>query len=134
MSESPADQDDPTISNEAELWRRVHPAQVIRDHEGKWRVSSAAFDDPSNGTGMSVYLAEIIIATDRTPASLLQNYQQHGLVSITAGTVRDIGLVIRRSPLPDEPAHAEVCGRKTHSRKKAMAINAIWVIHPSLPS
>ena len=123
--------DDKTISNDADLWRRIHPAWAVSDeNRGGWRVSSAAFDDSRDGSPLSVLLAEIVRATGRVPADVVARFEGHGLASFTAGIARARDQGIARSPTPDEPAHASVFGRKTTATKRALAGSAQWVVMP----
>ena len=50
--------DDPTIPDDAELWRRIPPWHFFHDANlGQIRPWSAAFEDHPNGSPMSVLLA-----------------------------------------------------------------------------
>jgi hypothetical protein len=50
--------DDPTISDETELWRRIPPWHFFHDENlGRIRPSSAAFENHPDGSPMSVLLA-----------------------------------------------------------------------------
>jgi hypothetical protein len=119
--------DDSTISDDNNLWRRIHPAQIVYDNNLKsYRPSSAAFDDSSNGSPMSVILAE----ENRNPSTALENYEGFSMVSLTARLVRDCGQGIARDPLPDEPAHALVFGEKPKSIRKKLAQAAEWIVSP----
>ena len=73
--------DDPTISDDADLWRRIHPNWWVQERKtGRWRVSSQAFKDSSDNTPMSVILA----APGRDPMSALATFPDHGLASFKA--------------------------------------------------
>ncbi len=123
--------DDLTIKNEAPLWRRVPPHHfVFDDNRGTWRPSSAAFDDHPNGTPMSVVLGEDVAAASRTADSVLAGHEGFGLVSLPAGLARENRQGIVRRPLPDEPAHAEVFGKKTRGVRKALAKGSKWIVPP----
>jgi hypothetical protein len=119
--------DDPTIQNEDDLWRRIHPSQVVPD-ENRWvvRPSSAAFEDSSNGTPMSVVLAE-----GQNPVRVLEKHEGFWLAAITAGLARECNQGIFRNPLVDESAHALVFGKKTRAVKKKLAQGSRWVITPN---
>jgi hypothetical protein len=123
--------DDPTISDSYELWRRVHPMQVVQEEDsGAVRPTSQAFSDPSDGTPMSVYLAEGGTCGGRTPDEVIARFPGYGLVALSVQVVRQLGLRIRRRPLPDEPMHAEVYGQKTTRVRKALAKVSTWLIRP----
>jgi hypothetical protein len=127
----PAFVDDPTIADDASLWRRIHPAWAVPDeYRGGWRVSSAAFDDSRDGSPLSVLLAAAVAATGRGPANILARHEGYSLASFTVGTARACGQGVARTPTPDEPAHASVFGPKTSRVKRNLANAARWVIGP----
>lgn len=123
-------QDDDAIPDDAILWRRVPPYWVTYDENlGRERPSSQAFQDHRDGSPMSVFLADDCNGPDEA----LEGNEGFLLVEFTAGDVRGLdprqGVV--RDPLPDQPAHAHVCGRKTGSVKSTLAKDlATWVVGP----
>jgi hypothetical protein len=125
---APGPDDDPTISDDAELWRRVPPDFYIHDERlGHRRPSSGAFDNHRDGSPMSAVLA----AESRGVEAVLAGHEGYGLVAITAGLARACGQGVVRAPLPDEPAHAHVVGPKTNSVKKRLAREARSIVEPS---
>ena len=73
--------DDPTILDDAELWRRMPPWHFVDDRNlGQIRPSSAAIEDDPNGGPMSVILGRE--AGD--PQHALADHQGFALASITA--------------------------------------------------
>ncbi len=123
--------DDPTIANDAPLWRRIPPWHFVFDENiGKWRPSSAAFDDHPDGSPMSAVLGQQVINSGRTAASILDAYEGFALAYFTAGLAREYRQGVMRKPLPEEPAHAEVFGKKTNSVKKAFAKKCQWIVPP----
>jgi len=58
-------------------------------------------------------LGDEVLAAGRTAESVLEGHEGFGLVSFVAGLARQLNQGIRRKPLDDEPAHAEVFGKKT---------------------
>ena len=122
----PERRDDPSVSDNERLWRRVHPSDIIRDPESEeLRPTSAAFR-PSDE--MSVDIASLT-----TPEAVLSNYPHHSLIEFTAGIARKEGCVVVRDPLPDNPSHALVCGknpegRLTKSQAKKIQQSSMWVI------
>lgn len=122
-----AHSDDPTISDEAELWRRIPPWHFVRDENTqRVRPSSAAFDDHPDGSPMSVLIAEEAGA----PNPVLANYEGFALASITAGLARMCKQGVARDPTPNEPAHALLFGKKSNSVRKQLAKQSHWVIAP----
>ncbi len=127
----PPYEDDPSIRDDAALWRIIHPNWIVRDdNERGWRISSAAFYDSKDGSPLSVLLAEIIASTGRTADDLLMRFTGRGLAAITAAAARAHRQGVARTPHPDEPAHASVFGDKTGSVRRALAQAANWVHFP----
>ena len=126
--------DDPTINNDAILWRRIHKTQLVPDTRGGVRPSSAAFDNHRDGSPMSVALAEIFLKIKNDPADYLKGHTCVGSVSFSAGLARKLDQGIVRSPIDDEPAHAVVIGDKPKSiqRKFAYSGEIRWVVRPPM--
>jgi len=125
-------EDDPSILNDDELWRRIPPWHVVEDgNRGGKRISKAAFEDHPDGSPMSVVLADEVKATGRDAHSIVEGYEEFCLASVTAGLARDLNQGVMRKPLDDEPAHAEVFGKKTDGVRKGFAREAVWVIGPT---
>jgi hypothetical protein len=123
-------EDDPTIPDNADLWRRIHPNQTTYDdNQGRIRPSSAAFTDSSNGSPMSV----VIAAECDGPTRVLAGYERYGLASFKARVARESGLGIVRDPLPDQPAHAFVFGPKSKKVQSKLAKATEWVVLPPDP-
>lgn len=119
-------EDDLSIVDEELLWRRVHPLQVTYDNNLKRkRPSSKAFQNSSNGTGMSVN-----ISSETTVADTLIGCEDHLLVVFPTSLARSLGQGVMRQPLPEQPAHAEVFGKKKGSTKNGFAKNCAWVVAP----
>lgn len=133
--------DDPSISDETLLYRRVLKKsdppvrQIIWDGINKcWRPSSAAFSDHKNGSPMSVGLGDALEQHGLTPDSLLAGHEDFALVCFEAKVVRSKGLGIIRRPIPPkELAHGEVFGKKTKGVKNALVNNSAWHGDPELP-
>lgn len=120
--------DDPTIPDHAELWRRIPPRHFFLDeNEGRWRPSSAAFDDVE----MSVALAEVVVTASGGPETVLAGHPGYALAALSAGRARECDQAVARDPLPDEPAHAIVYGRKSKSIRVRFARECVWVVPPA---
>lgn len=123
--------DDLTVFDADPLWRRIHPSQVVSDGQGGWRVSSAAFENSSDGSGMSTSLGRDAEAAGTTPQRALKNYQDLGMASVTAASCRSQKQTIQRDPTPDDPHHALVNGDKSkRSIRRALANAARILIMP----
>ena len=125
--------DDRTIREEERLLRRIPLVQIVRDdNRGSYRVSSAAFTNSSDGSGMSVSIETILQQCDLAVETVLRGYDGCGLVALTAGFVRMHGQGVVKKPQPDDPSHGEVVGKKTRSTQRAFARRAKWVVRPEL--
>lgn len=126
-------EDDSTIDPETELFRRVPPAHwkkvgdrfVLRDGAFK------NFPSPERKR-ISVVLGDTLSDHKRDPESLRTPDQaNYGVVAIKAKVVRAECQRIQRSPRDDEPAHGDVYGDKSMSRRKKFVAHAEWVVYPA---
>jgi len=123
--------DDPTIPDSSELWRRIAPEQIVSDENlGGLRPSSAAFDNHPNGSPMSVCLADVLADLGRGPSTVMVGHNDFSLAAITAGLARECNQGVARDPLPEEPAHGSVIGKKIYAVRKKLASRCRWVIEP----
>lgn len=132
MSE-PSFTDDSSIQDDAELWRRVPPYQYREEDDGSIRPSSQAFSYPR----LSVVIAEDVLNSGRSPENIVQGHPNFGLLGITARNARACAQIVYRLPENDEPAHAEVSGKKTNSVKRRLLEEAKergWIVTPSPPN
>jgi hypothetical protein len=123
--------DDPTIPDEAILWRRVPSIHWVMDSRTLTRrPSSAAFEDHPDGSPMSAALA----AEMTGPEELLQGLPTFGIVAFTAGFARrECQQSVVRDPAPDKPWHVHVVGRKTDGVRKRFCRNSVTIKVPSPP-
>lgn len=125
--------DDRSIRAEERLLRRVPPVHIVwSDNQDSYRVSSAAFTNSSDGSGMSVSIEIILERHGLGVEAVLQGYNGFGLVALGAGFVRGHGQVIVKKPVPDDLSHGEVIGDKTRATRRAFAGHAEWVIPTDL--
>ncbi len=122
--------DDPTIKDDAILWRNIPPRHFVHDDKGGIRASSAAFQNDKDGSPMSVSLAEVVLRRGGTPENLVRSLPGFALASIIAALARRCDQGIARDEKPDNPAHALVFGRKTKAVQRRLAKGARWVIPP----
>lgn len=115
---------------ETRLFRRISPREGdgwVRDENNDCiRLSSAAFV----GDRMSVLLGDTMESEGRPPQDALAGHPDFFLVSITAADARAQEQEIERTPLPDEPAHGDVVGKKARKRRRALRDAAKWVQAP----
>ncbi len=105
----PQQPDDPSIDDTERLWRRVHPTQIDIDTEtGNPEISSGVFS-----TGEEISVA---IASATSIEALLSGYPEHSVVEFEVAAARSARCTVVRNPLPDDDAHALVCGPKSHGR------------------
>lgn len=129
MSESQNYIDDLSITDEADLWRRIHPKQVVPDkNTGQLRPSSAAFQNSTNNSPMSILIAEIVLKSDRDTSDVLSSYPGFSLAVFTAGIARKCNQGVKRDALPDEQAHGLVFGKKTPGVRRKLAELSKWVV------
>jgi len=123
-------EDDKSIPDEAELWRRVPPGinwSVLDENLGRIRPTSQAFRDSPDGSPMSVFLADEC----GNPQTAIAGHEGFGLVVFSAGLARKCGQKIARKPLPEQPSHAFVVGEKTKPVQNRLARGCRWIIEPS---
>lgn len=126
-----ASADDPDIPDDERLLRRIPPRHFVFDKKrGRWRPSSAAFEDDPDGGPMSVYLEGRLIDAHLA----LVGHASYALSAITAGLARELNQVVEPAPLADPHpaahAHAHVVGTKTKSISRRFALCAGWVVPP----
>ena len=111
--------DDPSISNDALLLRRIPPWHY--DPRRPKPVSSNAFDDDPDGGSMSVYVQDRLTALGGTPVDPLAGHDGYGIGTLSVFAVRNEGFGVVYRPLDETAlgqAHAEVHCKKTDGKKK----------------
>lgn len=130
--------DDETIAGDTLLLRRVptNPAiNVVWDDNLRcWRPSSASFEDHENGSPMSVVLSDTLEQLGRPMESALSGYETgFSLAAFPASLARANGQGVARDPIPEEPAHGVVFGKKTKAISRRLAKGSRWIVPPDLP-
>lgn len=119
------------MAAETRLYRRVSPREGdgwVRDENRDCiRLSSAVF----TGDRMSILIGDTLETEGRPPLDALDDHPDHFLVSITADDARAQEQEVERTPIPEEPAHGDVVGRKTRGRSRALRDAARWVKAPN---
>ena len=122
------------LANDAVLWRRIHRGSTILDEDRHCtRATSQGFRDATDGSPMSLYIADEMIMSQRGAHTLLIGHSDYGIAAVTAGQVQAYGWVIRPADPPDNPpdsAHVEVHGNKSKSQRSKLAALACWIICP----
>ncbi len=75
---------------------------------------------------MSVILAR----SGRDPIEVLAHYDGYGLVALDIAELSELEQQVIRDPVPEEPDHALVVGKKTRPTRRQMAALCRWVIRP----
>jgi hypothetical protein len=137
-------QDDPTIPDEEELYRRIVKDWIVPQPFGGNKLSSQAFrDEGQENEGQGKRREASVDLSSLAPAEETFNFQGRnertvGVVSITAGEARNYEHAVVRDPLPDNPAHGLICGdiswsgtkyRKLAKNLAGLAKNR-WVFPP----
>ncbi len=81
---------------------------------------------------MSVVWGEMVRGSGRTGEDILSGHTDYALASITAGLARENQQIAASDPLPTEPAHYLVVGKKTRGVKTAFRKNAAWEVPPAI--
>ncbi|MBS8225912.1 hypothetical protein [Vannielia litorea] len=131
--------DDPNISDEDLIVRRVNPEQhlVYDENLGRQRVSSKLFAASSGPEGgMSVDIPALMVADGVVAEEFVKTPPFLGAVSFTAGCIREAHLIVGYHPIPDNPYHGEVWrapdgGRFTRAQKKHLSENYEWFVKVS---
>src|SRR3546814_4548338 len=105
--------DDDDIPPDAILARRVY-WRWVEWPDPEERLTSEAFSDSPDGTGTSVDIVE----GARLPEDSLVGHPGHGLVTLTAADVRELGLGVIRVPQAGNVDHCQLQGRKKKTRKR----------------
>ncbi len=119
-------QDDPTLSGEIALLRRIPPwaDRVTWDEHGRPVASSQNFKDKDEE--LSVF-----IEVEATVEGVLAGHPGFGLVRFSAQQVRTVcgpTIIICRDPLDPGPlGHVLICGRITGSMRQKLKGLAQWV-------
>jgi hypothetical protein len=122
--------DDPGIPDNERLFRRINLTHIVEGDDGKSHVSSAAFRDRE----LSVNLESMMRVAARAPKDALRNNPKDLLMSLVAGVCRRNGQIVGPDPVPDEPAHAYVFGRKSKTVQRALRDSAEWIVPGEAPS
>ena len=102
--------DQETLDGEELLWRRVHKYHLLEN--GK--VSSAAF----SGDEMSVDVASVQIEMSKTLVDSV------GVAEFEARIAQALNQETIADPIPENPAHALVIGKKTKAIKRKLRDSA----------
>ncbi len=109
----------PQFQSDDVFYRYIHPK--LADEEG-W-PNSGAFDDDELSVDWA-RLADVEQVVGRRPG--------HGIVGVTKRVCDELGLDVIPDPLPENPAHCLILGRKTGSIRRRLKERCIR-IQPAVP-
>ncbi|MCC7342475.1 MAG: hypothetical protein IT170_15445 [Bryobacterales bacterium] len=118
---------DPNISDDERLLRRIHLVHMVEGDSGAAKVSTAAFKDQE----LSVNIESKMLEAGRLPEDSLRNNPNDLLLSITAHTCRDNNQLVGPDPVPTESAHGYVFGKKGKPVQRRLRDSAEWIV-PSI--
>ena len=115
--------DDPSITDETKVLRRVVPGRYSRTsgipEEGTFRK-----DGDGTGTSVTLWLSDEDLNITRAP------HPDFGVVSLYVSEFRKLGLSIAYVDEPGNPNHCEVFGDRTKGNRVQLAKAARWVAYP----
>lgn len=116
------------IPDDCNLLRRINPVHIVADaNTGRRRLSSGAFRDRQ----MSVD-AECLLSDDGLDWTFTtRGFSNCFLVRFTAGFARQQQQSVDHKPLPDNPYHTEITGRKSDPICNAFRGAVTWVVAPA---
>lgn len=121
--------DDPSVVDDEVLYRRIArygdtSMIVVDEGSGDVRIGSGAFNLDSDGC--SVYLHSVLAQNELTVESIVRA-PQNVIISVTAGTVREVRLGVRPDPWPPDSdghprdaAHALVVNPDSMGKKQLL--------------
>lgn len=112
-------QDDPTILDDDELLRRLHPRWIVWADPPK--ISSAAFQNQKGLEKLSANLGSLMTQNAQTWEDLIAGMPDYGVASLSVGTARQHGQGVEKSPEPNDPSHVHVEGPKPKSVQRKLA-------------
>ena len=123
--------DDSSIAGADLLIRAVHPRLWVKVNGGAgFRPASPAFNESGDGTGTSINLWEVLksqgLPKTFVPASLKGKWSDHGFVEFPADLPRASSVKVVRMKLPENDAHAVLCGVSDEA-KTALSRNSLIV-------
>lgn len=127
--------DDPTILDDDDLLRRLHPRWIVWTSDPP-RISSAAFQNAKGFEKLSANLGSLMAANAQTFEDLLVSFPGYGIASISVGLARENRQSIEKAPEPEDPSHVHVEGAKPRlvQRKLARAASDSVLKWPDPPS
>lgn len=126
--------DDLSIIDEDGLLRRIPnwPSMYVWDHNiDSYRPSTANFKD----SDLSVSLEKDLLDAGNDHNEAVKNHPDFGLLKVSAGFVRNElanQQAINRDPVPEDPYHALVFGKKSKGDCRKLVEESEVVIAPAM--
>lgn len=108
--------------------RTVQAPHHVKNSDGTWVVSSAAFSPSSSDQSLSVDLEQLLHADDLDSTALYPGLARSvGLYALGVGELRQLGMEVDHRPIWQNWYHGGV-QNISHRLRKKMAKNAVAVI------
>lgn len=111
------------IPNDACLLRRVPPHALAGA-----RPDSSNFRNKEEGYGLSV----TVWGNDADLAAIRAGNEDCGIVTVVVADARALGLLVAKSPLPDNPNHCELFPDISKGRRNLLRTASEWVVYPEV--
>lgn len=119
--------DDTSIGDDVQILRRIPPKRWY--HADDERPHSDNFANSPDGSGTSF---DIMVSADAIAAAVSSLPEGFGAVVLKASDIRAARLGLVRDPLPDNPHHVLLQGKKTEGTRKSLcrACRQSWAKKP----
>jgi hypothetical protein len=114
--------------------QEIHSADILirrisSHHIKNGRISSMAFQESTDGTGMSVDIEKLIVEANLAPANFVTNEEFFCSVQFSAGALRGENLLVGYFPLlPENPHHGAIWGITTRGKMNELRRLAQWYV------
>ncbi|MBL7133520.1 MAG: hypothetical protein ISS78_05430 [Phycisphaerae bacterium] len=115
-------QDDRSIPDREDLLRWIIDDWLTTDKTtGEKRIKSSAFSDRQGEISVDLSSETTVEETfARGPDTTV------GVIAVVAGYARSLDQIVVRDPIPDNRAHALICGTQTKSTRRKLAKASQW--------
>jgi hypothetical protein len=98
----PPRQNDPTIADDAVLWRAVPELQICKEDDGRERAQKWAFESDDNE--VSAW-----IAAETDLGRLRARFPHSRIAEFTAAQARECRNIVARDPVEGDASHVVIC-------------------------
>lgn len=130
MQPPPLDADGKVVPHDHEeiLPPDVLIRRISTHHIKNQRISSMAFQESTDGTGMSVDVEKLIVEAGSDPREFVTSTEFFCSVQFTAEALRGEGLQVGYYPIPSNPYHGAVWGIATRGQMNRLRRLAQWYV------